>query len=232
MPTRIWRRWVAPAGPDWMSSAAWHSATGFTLVEAMVVVAVVGIVSALGVSALLSARHRADALNGLRAVAPLFQLAKSASLGAGAAVVAQLRSSVGGTVTYLVFVDADNDFDPTNTTAGPEAGERVLASGELPVRARFAPAGAPYLGIPLPAPLQAIPANAPCTFCNPDSRLVTAVFRSGGTVALGGTPANHPIGASFTLEALGRDGAAAPPESVWTYVLVTRTGAMFTVDRK
>lgn len=208
--------------PPTPSSAAPRSIAarlGFTLVETAVVLGVLSVLAAVGYNALSSARARQSLPSASGQMEVSIRRVRAESFATGSRTVlvvdaAQGRywglEDVGGTFDFA-------SFDPEDPAPAPL---RLLFSERLPERVTFGP-GDGY-GDTLPAPFAAMPADTPCTFCDPDSGKGYLAFRPGSPVRSEDGPL---VGGSLTLTAAG---VQRPPR---TLVVNGRTGALRTFER-
>jgi len=210
-----------------------HHATfrGFTLVEAVVVVGIVGILGSMAFAGFQGLRDRTAARNGVRDVVGLMKSSRTQAFVLGAPVVFFVRTLSDGTREYGAFVDADLDFDPGDLDAGVgDTNDRTLERRTLPAGVALIESGAPNLSTPLPEPFRTFAAGVPCGFCSTDGDVVV-VFASNGTARLGPTPANHPIGGTFTLAGKSTEGSASRYLDVQTIAVLSSTGTVSVFNR-
>ena len=88
-------------------SAPWRASAGFTLVELMVVVALIGILAAFSVPTLSRSMRRSEARDSANAVAQLFRTARVQAMGRGEIVLLEIETHAGGEVTMSVAPRTD-----------------------------------------------------------------------------------------------------------------------------
>lgn len=203
---------------------------GFTLIESMAVVGLVGVVTTLSYSAFTGLRERAQARNGIRDVLGVLRVARAEAFSRGVPTVFHLRS-VDGVLVYGAVVDLDSDFDPADIEGSLEEDDRVLAAPRAAVGVAFRDADSDVFEAPLAQPYARVPADAPCTFCTDDGQLVVR-FRSDGSPQFGDSPADHPQGGSFALvtELIKDDGDGVPVDAR-TIVILAQAGTVVDFDR-
>lgn len=205
---------------------------GFTLIEASVAVAIVGVLATLSYSGYDGMRERAASRNGVRDIAAVLKRGRAEAFSRGRPTVFFVHwDGTAARYEYGLVVDRDADFNPDDIAASLESSDTTLVREELPRGVFFARAGAPVLSKPLPAPLAAVPANAPCTFCNGTTEVVV-VFTSDGRARLGPDPADHELGGSFTiLSSDPRKPDEGRPIDQQTLAVLSRTGSVVAFDR-
>jgi len=208
-------------------------ARGYTLIEVMIVVALVGILAAASVSyiggfrrrvSLQSMVHELDALMGearLRAiedgrdVAVLFFPPAGARQGR---VVVYEDGGVGATSFFDAGAPVNfGNLNPLAPVAG--AGSTVVDALDMPAGVNIGLSNRAAL----PAPLDAIPVNTPCSFCGPPDSRGAVVFNMRGRARLqSGVGAALPgAGGSITF--------VDPQKGRWILVLST-SGAVQLVN--
>lgn len=187
---------------------------GFTLLEVMVVVAIIGIVSALGFVSIRLQRPRARLVTTAAEVHSLLHGARLTAMANGRAMVVMIfpdfANPDGGTGRLVLYDDgAFSFFNPAATVnfgnydpsaLGAEAatattpGGRMVRTFDLPEGTVFGPATGMGAGARLPAPYDTVSVDVRCSFCGgAPSRGAIAFDPSGsasfyrGMVALGGT---------------------------------------------
>lgn len=204
--------------------------SGFTLVESMVVIGIVGVVTALSYSGYTGLRERAQARNGIRDVLGVLRVARAEAFSRGVPTVFHLRQ-VDGVLVYGAVVDLDSDFDPADIEGSLEEDDRVLAPPRAAVGVSFRDAASDVFEVPLAQPYTRVPADAPCTFCTDDGQLVVR-FRSDGTPQFGDSPGDHPQGGSFALVTKPMENAVdGPPIDARTIVILAQAGTVVDFDR-
>jgi prepilin-type N-terminal cleavage/methylation domain-containing protein len=199
-----------------------RSASGFTLIEMMIVVAVAGILVALAASSMIRARPRAQLAGTASEVQALVSSARLRALASGHNVallvfpnfVGQGRSKG----RLIVYEDGDFDFfsaagvlnldnyDPA-VLAAASARSAVIATLDLPNDVEIGPAAGMGTAAALVAPYAGIPVNLDCTFCDTSGaatgRRGAVVFDAQGRArffsAAGATPPGHGNGGSLSL---------------------------------
>lgn len=222
-------------------------AAGFTLIEMMITVAVVGIIAALATVSLARVRPRANLAGAAVELHSLLHAARQQALAAGqdvAVLVFPGYSPRAGEVgRIIVYQDGDHtlfdetaadnfdDYDPAKIRCGPKS--EILSSLDLPAGVVVGPATGLGAGEVLPAPLAAIPVNLDCTFCDGDkaARRGAVVFDSRGRARFY-SKAGVPLavsGGSVSLEAPALGTGAQGQVKALT--VVGSTGAVSVIDR-
>lgn len=158
-------------------------ADGFTLMEMMVTIAIIGVIAALGYSSLTRLRPRATLASTVTELSSLLHDARMAAVGSGHDVaVLVFPTTVGQTGTLgriLVYEDGNYDFftdagavrfagyDPLTPVAGDRS--QVLVTYDLPAGVVLGPATGLGGSAKLPAPLDAVDVTKPCPFCDAGS---------------------------------------------------------------
>ncbi len=152
---------------------------GFTLIELMVVVAVIGIIAALASFSMSRSRPRASLSGSSVELRALLHQARQQALVSGADVAVLVFPGVSGTTDSLgrIVVYQDGAFDFFNPASAVHFGgynPMVLAAGargevittfDLPRDVTFGPATGLGTSAALPEPFSTIPVTAECTFC-------------------------------------------------------------------
>lgn len=203
---------------------------GFTLIESMVVIGIVGVVTALSFSGYSGMKERADARNGIREVLGVLRVARAESFSRGVPTVFHLRD-VDGELVYGAVVDLDGDFDPADIEGSLEEDDRVLAAPQVARGVSFRDATSDVFDEPLVQPYARVPADAPCTFCTDDGQLVVR-FRSDGRPLFGEAPDDHPQGGSFALVTRPMKNVVdGTPVDARTIVILAQAGTVVDFDR-
>lgn len=116
---------------------------GFTLLETMIVVAIIGIISAIVIPNMIPWRENQRFNGAVRDVYSAFQKAKSTAIKENSVVTVSFSGGTGNSGSYTVFFDADND-------AAYDSSETRLYSGNMPAGitlsdVSFSTAGNAYL---------------------------------------------------------------------------------------
>ena len=157
-----------------------RQAAGFTLIELMVVVAIIAIVATLAAVSLQRARPRANLAGAAVDLQALLHGARQQALASGWNVAVMIfpgyspENDVVGRV--IVYQDAEATlFDPTAAVNFDAYDPAVLASGpsseivstlDLPPAVRVGPAVGMGATAKLVAPWASVPVNLDCTFCD------------------------------------------------------------------
>jgi type II secretory pathway pseudopilin PulG len=202
---------------------------GFTLLEAMVVVGVVGVVTALGFGALTSLQRRSAFASATTELLTALRQCRTEAYGRGAPTVFVL-DSIGR--RWWAIVDSNSDFrlesfrpfSPAPRNTAPAPNDLLLGSGTLAAGVTVGPPDG--FGEALPAPFEGSPASSACTFCRAggaNAGYGALVFLSSGGVRLSDGSLN---GGSITL---------APPQDLGrrpvTLALNARTGVVRLFER-
>ena len=150
--------------------------TGFTLIEVMIVIAILGTLSAIGVALLQGAFGDARAKTAARSLADLFQLAREEAIRTGDNHLvffgqdAEDNDLTTGGVAAAAILVRDADGDGEVDTGETVAGVKVDATGTLSWGSAFAAAGSDKA--PNDNPGATFPESDPdflcCTFLDPD----------------------------------------------------------------
>lgn len=191
---------------------------GFTLVEAMVVVGILAVLTALGLNSLGAVRERSAYTNASNDVLDALRRARSEAFGTSVPHVMVLDADAG---RWWVTADVDGDFtldafDPDDPAPAPD---RLLGEGVIEAPALLGPAKG--WGEALPAPFQSVPAEAACTFCD-GSGWGAVTFYQNGTARLTG---DDPGKGSLSLTRAGMPGMQR------VYAVLGRTGQVQHFDR-
>lgn len=156
---------------------------GFTLVEAMIVVSIVGVVSAIGFNALTEVRKRSAYSNATNDTLSVLRQARSQAFGTSHPHVVVLNATTGH---WWLVTDSNGDFSLASFDVDDPAPapDRLLDEGLVEAPAQVGPSGG--WGGALPVPYQSVPANKACTFCRTDG-LGAVTFFQNGTATLSGT---------------------------------------------
>lgn len=211
---------------------------GFTLIEMAVVVAIVGILAALGTTTLVRSNPRARLAATSTELHALLRNARLNALATGRATIVaffpEQASSRGGVGRVVVLEDPTGTFFTSGAAVNlssydPAAGvfgDEVLASLDFPPGVVLASApGAPDAFL---APFQRIPVGD-CTFCSSGAGARGAVRFDGRGRATFFSTAGAPLdtwGASLALSA--RSSRASPPlvDGVRLFVITAGTGGV------
>jgi Tfp pilus assembly protein FimT len=200
------------------------------VVELATTLAIIGVLSALSYSFFESRRARAAGGSGVVEVASILSLTRSRALAEGQSTVFLLRPTEGDAsiLEYVAFVDTNGNFDPADTSGTIEAGDALIERRALPAGVKFVKDSRT-----LPSPFKQIQPTAAttCTFCDVKSSYVTVVFHSDGTAALGSKPKTYPYGGLFSLGFEAPQSSAGTTTDMRTFVVLTRTGAVYPFDR-
>jgi type IV fimbrial biogenesis protein FimT len=161
---------------------------GFTLIEMMLTVAVIGIIAALGYSSLGRLRPRATLATTVTELHSILHGARMSAVATGHEVGVLIFPNTPGQTTSLgriiVYEDGNHDFfkptgavkfstyDPTSNLAGTLS--QILTTYDLPAGVVFGPPAGMGSGTHLPAPIDGIIVNSDCSFCD------MATVRRGG----------------------------------------------------
>jgi hypothetical protein len=200
------------------------------MVELGVALAIVGVLTAIGYAYLDSKQARTSAANGLREITSMLSLTRATAMSRGASAVFLIRpkDSNPSVLEYVAFVDTNANFLPTDVTGVVESTDTLIDRRDLSDRISFATL-TPTLVPPFKAALGTTP--TPCTFCDVKTNYVTIIFHNDGTVALGSTPKNYPVGGSFSLGLYDVQRSGRTLVDGKTFVILSRTGAVFPFDR-
>ncbi len=153
---------------------------GFTLIEMMVTVAIMGIIVALATVSLQRARPRANLAGAAVDLQALLHGARQQALASGqnVAVMVFPGYSPGGDVVGRIVVYQDGDgtlfdatsadsidgYDPAVLKCGPNS--EIVSTLDLPPAVRIGPAVGMGATAKLVAPWTSVPVNLDCTFCD------------------------------------------------------------------
>lgn len=175
-------------------------ARGFTLVEAVVVMAVIGVIAAIVLGGLEALRKRASFTGAVGDIVTSLRKTRAEAFGRGI-YTAFIVDTVGG---RWWAIEAPNGI--ALSTFNPSTPGNVIGSGSLPNGAVFGPTAG--YGLALPAPFAGIPvlsAQSPnlnyCSFCNtaaPNQGFGEILFEPAGSVQFSGGPPG--VGQQFTLQ--------------------------------
>jgi prepilin-type N-terminal cleavage/methylation domain-containing protein len=211
---------------------------GFTLIEMMVVVAVIGITTAMTVFAFGRQKPRRQ-LDGM-ALELRAQLmgARQVALASGTPVAAVVFPDlVTGSGTGRIVFYRDGDFSLFSTAAAvnldnldaaaPAVGGRseIVETLDLDNGVVVGPATGQGASAVMPAPFGGIAINVACLFCTGADRRGAIVFQPNGTVTFqdrAGPPLALPQGASLSL-------TRAESDEVRTITIAASTGLMQTL---
>ncbi len=190
---------------------------GFTLIEMMVVVAIIGVVAALAWSNIARQRPRATLANAASELQTIIHGARQQALASGHDVVVMLfpkYSGPGGSLGRVIVIeDATFDFftDGKIPNFGDYAadkpaygtGGQLLAVFDLPAPISFGPADGIGASAKLPDPLKDVDVTKSCSFCATDSVGRGAIrFDERGRASFfskNGAPTAVDTGASFSI---------------------------------
>ena len=225
---------------------------GFTLIELMIVVAVIVILSALAVANLWRLKPRADLAGATAELAALLHQARQTALQDGKPVAVifypGFSQNVGGYVStgYVVmYEDACYDFftkspacgvaftdyaDPSKLKTGGQS--KVIDTMTFPMNVVFAEAIEMASSKSLPAPLDKIPVDKGCTFCGTTAG--AAQFDAQGRVtfySLDGTAQTELSNVGGYSLSLGFRQSIAPIQGHRTLVIFSGSGMVQTIVR-
>jgi len=215
---------------------------GFTLIELMVVVAVVGVLATLAVTTFGRQKPRQTLDNQALELRSLLHGARQTALTTGQPVVVMLfpdyavgTPSIGRLIVYqdgagsffqtAAAVNFDN-VSVAQPVAGP--GSEVLDRLDLPFGVIVGPTAGQGAGAVMPPPFAGIAIDKACGFCTGANRRGAIVFDPGGSASFydrAGAPLALPAGASFSL-------TSADAAEVRTLVVAAPTGALTTLKWK
>jgi prepilin-type N-terminal cleavage/methylation domain-containing protein len=203
-------------------------ALGFTLVEVMVVVAIIGVLASVSVATLSRMQPRMDVMSALDDLSATLSQAQARAQSRGGDVWVIILPTGAGTSTrerggFLVYEDLDRDlnfstFDLDNNgvpTLAPEAGDQVLNQtwyGREPFRGRIQLGLNAGQGFALNVPFSG--AAATCNFCSNNLGTLRGaiVFQADGEVRLvdgAGLPVANLNAGILTLSSSSERGALA-----------------------
>jgi type IV fimbrial biogenesis protein FimT len=190
---------------------------GFTLMELMVTIAIVGVIAALGYSRLGRLRPRASLATAVSELHSIIHGARmsavSSSHDVGLLVFPNTSGISGSSGRVIVYEDGNFDFfangtvkfsnyDPKSNLAGDQS--QIITIFDLPPGIVFGPSVGMGSGAKLPAPLDGIDVTKDCSFCDTatvrrgavkfDSRGRATFYDSAGVKVVSG-------GGSFSLTA-------------------------------
>jgi prepilin-type N-terminal cleavage/methylation domain-containing protein len=159
---------------------------GFTLIELMLVLAIVGIIAGIATYAMTRNRPRASLLGASIELRALLHQARQQALVSGDNVAVLVFPGVSGATGSLgrivIYRDGLSNFfeagsavhfgayDPIALGAGVDvngkARSEVIGTFDLPRDVTFGPAQGLGASAVLPEPFKSIPVTAECTFCN------------------------------------------------------------------
>jgi prepilin-type N-terminal cleavage/methylation domain-containing protein len=201
---------------------------GFTLLEVMVVLAIIGILASLSVTTLSRMQPRLDVVGALDDLSATLSQAQARAQARGADVWVIFLTTGTGTTTlarggFLVYEDLDRDLnfstlavnDDGKLATAPEAGDQVLTEtwfGQEPFRGRVQLSLAPAQGFTLGAPFSG--AASACNFCSDVAGTLRGaiVFQADGEVRLvdgSGLPVGNLNAGVVTLSSESERGALA-----------------------
>jgi prepilin-type N-terminal cleavage/methylation domain-containing protein len=205
---------------------------GFTLMEMMVVIAIVGVMAALSVAALNGLKSRGNFVSSTGDLVEGVRRTRAEAFSRGSPCVFVIDTAGNRWWSIVDFALAFNltTFDPNNPAPAPDI---LLASGTLASKVAFGPSGTPGgYGAALPAPFAGVPSTsssspAPafpyCSFCStgaPAGYGAITFYGTGGAIFSGGPSA---IGQQFTIQAPQPNGQGF---QVMTVAVVGKTGAV------
>lgn len=212
-----------------------HRPRGFTLIEIAIVIAIVGVVSAMGISYLSNFNRRGTFTTATGDLQVALRMARAEAYNRGTTVVF-IVDTVGG--NYYVVEDVlGNAISITSTAFNPNAlpaNTNLILSRSLPASVSFATAAPTAYASGLPAPYNFLPAPANgCTFCNgsggtnPGFGSITFALGAGATFSNASTTASAPTqGGSFTLASSGQTNVA----NRMIFGVMARTGGFETFE--
>lgn len=205
--------------------------TGFTLVEATIVMGIIGITMALGIAYLSNFKRRGNFASATGDLQVALRMAKAEAYNRGNPVVFIVDTAGGN---YYVVEDVANAINIATTAFNPNAlptGDNLILRRWFPSTVSFASA-APnaYSGLNKPpAPYASVPVDKGCTFCsssftNAGFGSITFVIGRGAVFSSSTTPG--PTSGTMTV-------ASAGPTTVanqMLFAIIGRTGTFETFE--
>jgi len=185
------------------------SASGFTLVELAVVLAIIGILAAATVTTFSRAKPRADMKTAAAELQALFHQARETALSTGTPVVVMIFKSYqpasSGTGYFIVYQDACFDFLTGGSSCGvlydtydatvlkvgsnASASSAIVDTYSLPQNLMVGPSNGMGTGATLAAPLAGVTVSVDCSFCGTSGGAVQFDATGAATFySLDGTP--------------------------------------------
>lgn len=197
-----------------------HPGRGFTIIEAMIVVTIMGVLAAIGFQALQGVSQRSKVTTTINNVVARLTAVRTEAFGQGVPIVFVVNKN---THKYWVVIDRDGDFslggfDISDPTDG--GSDRIVEAEELPRDVKFGPNDG-YGRSRLPAPYSWVPVDSACTFCPGPFGAIT--FHADGTASLTGSNANA---GSFTI-----GGQTEQSKRALTIAIIARTASIQTYER-
>lgn len=221
--------------------------SGYTLIELMVVVAIIGIMATIAGSYFLRTTSRGNLASSASELQALFHQARQTALATGNPVAVLVYPNYsppsGGGATakgyFIVYQDACFDFFTGGATCGVSYSayapatlkyggtSQVIDTMTLPHGVVVGPSTGMGAAATLRAPLQGVVVNVACSFCGTtggavqfDSRGQATFFKLSGTTVTPYTPSG---GASLSL---GYDSAVTDATGQDTFVILSGSGAV------